>query len=192
MAELISTKRMTLFTTVSDDYRFELINEAPDFKPLRQALLNNSMLTIEEKSSELSTESIYITACKLLLVHPNYVLLELDSNFFICPFDLTQGLLEICPENALVIMTSLGFSKRSIFLEPMTRYAEYHQAEDSRGNDSINRKQYQSTLKSDIVKVYNIPLNTLLYVFAVLLVGHLFGFASLIVERRNGRKCKNT
>lgn len=176
---------MTLFSTVADDYRFEFINEAPDFAPLRQALFINPMVVIDQKTNVSLAESAIIIACKLLLEHPNYVLLELDFNFFGCPFELTHKLLEICPQNAIVVMSAIGLAKESVMLEPMTQYAEFLYAEDNHAAEKLNRKRYLSTLKSDIVRMYNIPLDILIYVFTLLLVGYSVGFALLIIERRN-------
>lgn len=192
LAKLISTKKMTLFSSVSYDYRFELIHEAKDFARLRKALLINPMVVINETSNEFKMSSNpNIIACKMLLKHPNYVLLELDFNFFYCPFELTHRLLEICPSNAIVVMSGLGFARGSNFLEPMTRYAEFLYAQDSRANERLNRKRYLSTLKSDIKRTYNIPLEILIYVFFALIVGYLLGFAFFLFECRKSKKLRS-
>lgn len=178
---------MVLFSAVGDDYRFELIREASDFEPLRQALLINPMIIMDNNSYQNSPESVFIDACNLLLEHPNYVLLEMDYNFFTCPFKLAHRLLEICPPNPIVVMSALGFVKRSHYLEPMNRYTEFFFAEENRFIEKINQKRYLSTLKSDIKRMYNIPLGTLIYIFAMLLVGYLVGSLSLMIEYWNGR-----
>lgn len=169
---------MTLIADV-DDYRYELIKEASDFRVLYDSLLQNPLANLTRKASD---ELSILFECRQLLQHPEYVLLEMGINLFECPFDLTKELIEICPENAISVMSGLALPKDSKWVEQTTHYFEYLQAEETRHRMSGSQLQYASSLKSEIVQMYNIRLSSLTYIFFGLLVGYVLGLISFIIE----------
>lgn len=179
LAELVFNKKVTLITE-NTNFINETINTAKDFKNLQEALKTNPLL---DASSISTTPGSRLESCKLVAKHPEYVLAELQHNFFaFCPASARKAVFEVCPENAISMLGAFGFPKRSRLREKLTRITEVLFTRLYAEESHFYREQYVASLTDNLVKKYAIQLANTKYVFALLAIGLTMATIAFIAE----------
>lgn len=183
LAELIRSHQLSLIAPSRTGFMIELVKSSSDYTSLHEALLINPLIDIPTvlNVTGLSGNGKE-KACRILLQHPNFVLVEAQVSIFnACRLETMIQLLEICPTNAVSFMGGAAFKRHSKMVEIVSRLVEF-QNERIINQSTWNR--YVMSLTQNIVQNYAMSQSSIKYVVLAYLVGNIGSVTTLIIERR--------